>query len=149
MAAAILPFIACPPDIQLITAETQPEDWRMCRLYVLVEPRPFPTVRYLGSTVQPLCNRDAQHKRAARADTLSQPLYRYCADVPGGQYLDDWEIRELYAFQYDPVRCPDAPRQLETYVYGKGTRSTHGAGRVDIAVMMSVAVTGRVSRSAS
>ena len=35
-----LPVITCPPDIQLITAQTQPEEWRMCRLYVLVEPTP-------------------------------------------------------------------------------------------------------------
>ena len=34
MADITLPVITCPHDIQLITAETQPEEWRMCRLYV-------------------------------------------------------------------------------------------------------------------
>jgi hypothetical protein len=58
--------IACPPDIELIMAETQPEEWQMCRLYVLIEPHPHLVVRYLGSTVQSLNSRYGQHKRKAR-----------------------------------------------------------------------------------
>eukprot|EP01044_Picomonas_judraskeda_P018934 COSAG03_NODE_3872_length_1784_cov_4.191691_1_plen_277_part_10 len=114
-----LPVITCPHDIQLITAETQPEEWRVCRLYVLIEPTPRGwIVRYIGKTVQPLASRCAQHRRRARTDHLCAPLYRYAAALEHGDCLDNWEIRELYSFQYDPVRCPDAPVQLENYVFG-------------------------------
>ena len=119
MADITLPVITCPHDIQLITAETQPEEWRVCRLYVLIEPTPRGwIVRYIGKTVQPLASRCAQHRRRARTDHLCAPLYRYAAALEHGDCLDNWEIRELYSFQYDPVRCPDAPVQLENYVFG-------------------------------
>ena len=113
-----LPVIACPPDIQLITAETQVGESRTCRLYVLVEPTPHGLiVRYIGKTTQALCSRYGQHKRKARTDPLCAPLYRYAAALEHGNCLDNWEIRELYSFQYDPLRSPDAPVQLENYVY--------------------------------
>ena len=119
MSDITLPVITCPPDIQLITAQTQPQELRVCKLYVLVEPTPRGwIVRYIGKSVQQLANRCAQHKRRARTDHLCAPLYRYAAALEHGNFLDDWEIRELHSFQYDPVRCPDAPVMLENFVYG-------------------------------
>eukprot|EP01047_Picozoa_sp_COSAG01_P109947 COSAG01_NODE_38794_length_485_cov_0.725389_1_plen_124_part_00 len=80
MADITLPVITCPLDIQLITVQTQPEELRVCRLYVLVEPTPRGwIVRYIGKTVQPLASRCAQHRRRARTDHLCAPLYRYAA----------------------------------------------------------------------
>jgi hypothetical protein len=90
MADITLPVITCPPDIQLITAETQPEEWRMCRLYVLIEPTPRGwIVRYIGKTVQPLASRCAQHRRRGRTDHLCAPLYRYAAALEHGNCLDN------------------------------------------------------------
>ena len=89
MADITLPVITCPHDIQLITAETQPEELRVCRLYVLIEPTPRGwIVRYIGKTVQPLASRCAQHRRRARTDHLCAPLYRYAAALEHGDFLD-------------------------------------------------------------
>eukprot|EP01045_Picozoa_sp_COSAG04_P006829 COSAG04_NODE_343_length_16235_cov_7.800570_5_plen_107_part_00 len=60
--------------------------------------------RYVGSTVQPLEHRLAQHQWACRDDPTACPLYRSVAS------LDDWTIVALMELQYDAAVFPHASK---------------------------------------
>ena len=63
--------------------------------------------RYVGSTVQPLEHRLAQHQWACRDDPTASPLYRSVAS------LDDWTIVALVELQFDAAVFPHALQQAE------------------------------------